>query len=311
MLTAGDEARAARHVVAELGAASGAVHHLPMTVDEPAQSVGTDLETKVHAWLEASGRALELRVARAFARSGADRVYLSQHYDSPEGKVREIDVVAEYDGQLSSGSVITRAAAVECKSSKQKPWVAMYTDPDYMTDLNPHDPHALFAYPGASLLDSIGPALTNAWLGAEPFQAAVARTLVAATLGKRTAPKGGQRQDPDAGLVGQIGESRDHERNEAMDAARQALSGAVHLQAPTTGWKLGVAAVVTAAPIFDCRLNAGGGVRLTSVGDTACWATVSRNGASRTSRVTVVNESHVDRLARSLRELVRAAPLFA
>lgn len=72
-------------------------------------------------WLDKQEYPLEMRVAREFQSHGF-AVIQSEYYESGESKSREIDVVAYK--QRSFGSLLTRfTLVVECKSSKQKPWI--------------------------------------------------------------------------------------------------------------------------------------------------------------------------------------------
>lgn len=75
-------------------------------------------------WLETSGRALELRVIRAFRR--AAQVKHSVYYeDSESGKSREADVIARFHGTPRQGGPPQLDVVVECKTGKPgSKWVA-------------------------------------------------------------------------------------------------------------------------------------------------------------------------------------------
>lgn len=81
-----------------------------------------DLETKLLSWLDTQGYPLEMRVARAFQRTGF-RVIQSDYYtDNESGDSREIDVLASL--QERDDNLLVRVTIVaECKSSKDKPWI--------------------------------------------------------------------------------------------------------------------------------------------------------------------------------------------
>ncbi len=80
------------------------------------------LEEKLRDWLEKQGYPLEMQVAAAFQKQGF-RVMQSEYYEDPESKgMREIDVVASR--QQKVGNYYVRLTfAIECKQSKEKPWV--------------------------------------------------------------------------------------------------------------------------------------------------------------------------------------------
>lgn len=75
-------------------------------------------------WLETSGRALELRVIRAFRQTA--QVRHSVYYeDSESGKSREADVIARFHGTSRSGGRSQLDVVVECKTGKPgSQWVA-------------------------------------------------------------------------------------------------------------------------------------------------------------------------------------------
>lgn len=80
------------------------------------------LETKLLSWLATQGYPLEMTVARAFQRSGF-RVVQSDYYTKEgSGISREIDVLASLQ-KVEEGLVIRVTIVVECKSSKEKPWL--------------------------------------------------------------------------------------------------------------------------------------------------------------------------------------------
>lgn len=82
----------------------------------------SDLETRLLKWLDTQGYPLEMRVARAFQREGF-RVIQSEYYtDNDTGDSREIDVIASI--QASDKNFFIRVTfVVECKLSKDKPWI--------------------------------------------------------------------------------------------------------------------------------------------------------------------------------------------
>jgi hypothetical protein len=92
-------------------------------------AAGAGLEDGVRRWLDTSGRALELRVARQFRRLGNAAVEQSRAYnDVQTAKQREPDVVARFEWTGLNSVPCSLAVAVECKSSKGNPWVAFLSD---------------------------------------------------------------------------------------------------------------------------------------------------------------------------------------
>jgi len=81
-----------------------------------------DLIPKIRKWLDKQGYPLEMKVARSFQEAGFS-VSSSEYYlDPDEGKPREIDVIASMQTTIT-GITFHLAFTVECKSSKEKPWV--------------------------------------------------------------------------------------------------------------------------------------------------------------------------------------------
>jgi len=88
----------------------------------------SSLENKLYAWLETQGYPLEMRVAKAFQTSGA-RVIQSDYYtDTSTEESREIDVVAYWQSTIED-LLIRVSFVVECKSSKEKPWI-LFVSPE-------------------------------------------------------------------------------------------------------------------------------------------------------------------------------------
>src|SRR5258708_8233762 len=86
-----------------------------------------DLHKKVSEWLDKEGFPLEMVVASAFRRAGL-WVMQSDYYEDPnEGKQREIDVIARQQ-VLVARDLLRITFAVECKVSRDKPWVLFTAD---------------------------------------------------------------------------------------------------------------------------------------------------------------------------------------
>src|SRR5687768_5081574 len=87
-----------------------------------------ELGRQVIEWLKASGYPLEMHVGRVFRRMEVP-VWQSPLYEDPKtGEPREIDVVATGAVHLEHW-VVRLQFVVECKSSKEAPWVVFGGDP--------------------------------------------------------------------------------------------------------------------------------------------------------------------------------------
>jgi hypothetical protein len=92
--------------------------------DGPAEK--QELEN-VAEWLEKEGYRLEYLAHSAFQGTGL-HAEMSYHVNTPEGKPREIDVMAsDFSNHPSSGLTEVKVLC-ECKYSKEKPWVLLISD---------------------------------------------------------------------------------------------------------------------------------------------------------------------------------------
>jgi hypothetical protein len=84
------------------------------------------LEEKVASWIEAQGYPLEMQVAEYVRASRGWWDHGRTYVDPETGKTREVDVMAIFDaGQGTRSSV---QLVVECKHTRDKPWVVFTTD---------------------------------------------------------------------------------------------------------------------------------------------------------------------------------------
>lgn len=240
---------------------------------------GDDLYRKVDDWVERSGRALELRTARVLKAAGADVVQMSRRYEGTTTEQhREMDVFAAFAWRAAPGVNAQLRVSIECKSSKDKPWVAFRDDWSFPQ----HDLfEGSFIFKHGSYVGLTKP-LEDLWKGLPPFSPTYTMAHVAtAELGSRKSGDG---------------------RNTAHDALRQAMSGAIALQAEyiksqgsmTKKAHLVIAAVVTAAPLFTCHLDDNGHVITEQVEKFAVWEP-RRDG--RPTLVFVVSESALPQFA--------------
>lgn len=248
--------------------------------------VGDDIDDKVRGWIESSGRALELRVARTFRRSPVVRsVRQSAHYEDPDqGKQREGDVLASY--RLQAGDhTLTIEMAIECKSGKSKPWVAFY---DGLTMI-PNDLRYWCQRNSTGWDQPIAESVLRGWIDSPQLMTDRVATHVASALG-------------------------DDSHNTVADAARQALSFArarakrpmrwPEDDASTTSVTAVVPVVVTQAPLFDCHLDPAGEVVLTRVERFDLFVYLT-DGISR--RVYVRSEAALEDMADDLERFDRRA----
>jgi hypothetical protein len=92
-----------------------------------------DLREKVAGWLEKEGYPLEMKVAHAFRRRNF-RVQQGHFFKDPNtDKVREIDVLASRRGDIG-GRLVRVVFIIECKWSKDKPWVVFTDSSIHLTD---------------------------------------------------------------------------------------------------------------------------------------------------------------------------------
>lgn len=243
---------------------------------------GDDLHHKVDEWVERSGRALELRTARAFRAAGATVVQMSRRYEGTTTEQhREMDVFAAFAWSAAPGVNAQLRVSVECKSGNDKPWVAFLDDWQF-------PPHELFegsfVFKHGSYVGLTEP-LEDLWKERPPFFPLHTMVHVAtAELGSRQSGGG---------------------RNTAHDALRQAMSGAIALEAEYLSRQgpgskkahLVIAAVVTAAPLFTCHLDDDGCVVTESVEQLAVWEP-RRDG--RPTMVFVVSETALPKFASEL-----------
>lgn len=232
-----------------------------------------DLIARVCKWLEESGRVLELRVARTLRQVGEADAELSYTYtDTNSNKLREGDVKAQFCWTAMNQVSSSITVAIECKSSRDHPWVAVHSGREQprregLNDwvLSVHGP-----------FNGVTQHLPVLWRGLPPFEEnPVASHVLTAHDGK----------------------------NPANDAVRQALSAAAALKAEylkrqQTGLVL-LAAVITAAPLLTCRLDERGEVHLKDVPQFDVWG-YTPDG--RRSRVYVRSEDALPQFAEDLRE---------
>lgn len=221
-----------------------------MTPDALTGGSASSLIARTAQWVETSGRALELRVARVVRKIGAAKVLPSFNYtDVVTGQSRESDVVARFEWISINRTPCSITAAIECKSSTKHPWVAFYSDEPLVPRAELAD-WATFAH---GPLIGIVQSLPDQWVGREPFlNVPVSSHVVAAYAADG--------------------------KNPAGDAVRQVLSVVsalrekyIRRQSTDRVGLVCVAVVVTSAPLLSCRLDSQGDVKLNTVDRLDVW----------------------------------------
>lgn len=217
-----------------------------------------ELHAKLAGWLQSSGRALELQVARTFRRQEyVPRVDQSCHYEDVTTDVhREGDVLAVYHW-IDEDLAATIEVAVECKAGRSTPWVAFYDERRF----TPSAPRAWFKAVG-EWPESYLAALTAEWRTIQSLTTSRVATHAVSAFGKDG-------------------------KNHVSDAARQALSFArARVKGGVTRYRgdadeLTVAnivmpLVVTEAPLFTCEVLSDGSIDLRRVDRFDMWIHVSQ-----------------------------------
>src|SRR5687768_2918269 len=91
--------------------------------------MSTELSNEVKKWLSKQRNPLEMEVARAFYAVGGLSVSISDIYkDFDTGEAREIDVtVCKFHRRIRE-LFLRVCCRIECKTSKDKPWVVFVSD---------------------------------------------------------------------------------------------------------------------------------------------------------------------------------------
>jgi len=236
----------------------------------------------VEKWLEKSGHAFELRVARTFRAAGARPVELSFPYtDGNTGAQREGDVLAHFRWQTPQGIPASIEAVVECKSGTGKPWVLFYdrtmaraTDIERWTYFM-HGPY-----------NAVTENLGDIWVGRPPFdQMQVASHVVTAHA--------------------------DDKGNSAGNAIRQVVSAAAgrtqHYLSDQHSNPRGLAVIpvlTTTQSLFRCILDKDGALEVEPI---EIGIVSSTSSLKREARVFVVNEAALPQFAAALADRAQDA----
>lgn len=232
----------------------------------------------VRGWLESSGRSLELRTARSFRSHGATTKQSFLYADPETGKQREGDVLALYGWTGERSIPCALAAVVECKSGRDKPWVAFYDRrfawgsvlESYVAFA--HGPYTFTTEPLADL-----------WLGHPPFDERRIATHVAAAHDSKNPANDAVRQ--------------------VMSAVRAERAEYIDTQEVKRGLVV-VPVIVTEAPLVKCELDREGEIQLEPVSSFVVAGGWERG---QTRCVFILNEEAVPTFSDSLRHLADLA----
>jgi hypothetical protein len=125
-----------------------------MSKNQPPASSNKPIETRLNEWINSQGYPLEMRVARRF-QDAAFVAGVSEFFKDPEtGEVREIDVMAVQSESLTD--IDARVTfVVECKSSRDHPWVFFVSGPKAATHIHTHVVFTLASKLGRRLLNVV------------------------------------------------------------------------------------------------------------------------------------------------------------
>lgn len=233
-------------------------------------------------WLEESGRALELRVMRAFRRHA--RVEHSVYYTDPNtGKSREVDVVARFYGPPRENQSHLDVV-VECKTGKAgSQWVA------FADDFTP----ARFPASDDAWLTPVRPGAKSrfeeAWDRRPPAADRVnVSSIVTAHDGKDTVHAAVQQLL--AAVDGQVNYVRQNEMKIADD-----FDESTGYSVQWSEIEAGVVGIVmTTVPLYVADLDENNAPRVTAVEIVA--VRTDREGPSGLSRLLIAQETALDRL---------------
>ncbi len=195
--------------------------------------------------------------------------------------VRESDALARFRWTSLNDVPCDLTVAIECKSRSDKPWVAFYDR--QIASASNLDKWVVYAHgPFVGITEP----LDELWLGEPPFSDVQVATHVVEALSNDS-------------------------RNRANDSVRQVLSCAASVKtkflknlSPNRPALVLLAAVVTAAPLVTCTLDASEKVLMTQVDQIQVWG---NNADGTRARVFVLNESVLPAFASGLRDRAIAA----
>lgn len=201
-----------------------------------------ELEQKIAKWIDESGRALEMRVARAFYDAMFD-VSPGERYRDGE-TLREIDVLARRRvTRHGEGATVMLAPVVECKGSAKRPWVVFTKHESYDRDA------VRYGVVDKDVAGTLAE-LSERWVSYPPYdydRSRIGFAVVDAVLDKT--------------------KNDDEDVNRAHNAVRQVLSAAYGTlrraggATTLTPLVLAIPVIVTKAPIVEAALQRDGSIR--------------------------------------------------
>lgn len=253
------------------------------------------LTARVSDWVERSGRALELRVARAFARQHADMSQARLFTDPVTSDQREADVVARWTVMIAGGRQLSLVCVCECKAGADKPWVLF----DDGRSRFPERParvidHLLTHEHLNGVTIDMAP-FEGAWLEGYPFDEHL-----------------GIQNPVSHAIATALEQDKPNQPNSAWRAARQVMSACYGLLAdfsektPQLATVM-VPVIVTEAPLFRVYLNRAGEAQTERVIQ-GVLVTQSHDGGSRRA-IFVMNEKVLQGFAAELRAVIQRIAL--
>lgn len=238
-------------------------------------------------WLEESGRALELRVMRAF-RQHAQVRHAVYYKDREGGKPREIDVVARFRGSRRRDEEPQLDVVVECKTGKPgSQWVAFrdeWTPARFPPD---EDAWLTASEPGTK------GRFADAWDWEPPFTNRVnVSSIVTAHDGRDTAH--GAVQQLLSAVTGQIEHVRRHEEK-PVGSFNESTGESVAWSAVEAG-VMGI--VITTVPLYVADLDDDNAPRVTPVEIAAVPTAWQDHGGP--ARVFIAHETALHRVVTDL-----------
>ena len=89
-----------------------------------------ELTARLLNWLESQGYLFEMSVARGFQSAGFEVSLGDPYTDFETNSPREIDVSAHRRSHTEQRAILTTSMRIECKSSRDKPWIVFLSGSD-------------------------------------------------------------------------------------------------------------------------------------------------------------------------------------
>lgn len=266
--------------------------------DDPKQTP----EDSLRRWVEKSGRALELRVARMFVKAGANDVVMSRQYqgDDMSSDMREIDVLASFSATSPNGSNHSIIVAVECKRSERKPWVGFLQDQSEPGG-NRVERHFIGHRSATSRTENEWEEVWGTFL---PFNLGHTASHMTDGHGSMEGSKGNEAssraiKQARSAALGITNEISGRALYKPTELNQMLADGGFSEHNTSAFWVIAVA--VTANKIYECKLDDAGEVHIAEREAMTVRVHVPGKGPRK---VFVMQESAVEQFARDLREMM-------